>query len=340
MKAVLQLLLPCSFRRPRPKRHPVRRAPVPVILAVALILGGCSAATVSGGASLAKAGQTASLQMEQNATISADTMLRLRKAVAFNAGFNNASGDPNVRTFLSNVDAIRVALSSYGRMLESLSASYGALGDLASYDASGNFNSAFASLVKDSNQFLKTAGSSTQIPQAAASAVETGGGIAIGLVQARDVKQASRNIKALLLTVIPVLEDPKTRQNMILVNQQISGQISQAARVLFATGVYSYSPLLDDLGAPLNLKSIPSADTAVAGNARLKAGLLNVVTEEANAQAEQMAASYDKSLAALRALVPLHDSLENGAPLNLDTVIAITSQLQALAASLQAAKGK
>ncbi|MFZ0053176.1 MAG: hypothetical protein WAK96_15480, partial [Desulfobaccales bacterium] len=75
----------------------------------------------------------------------------------------------------------------------------------------------------------------------------------------------------------------------------------------------------------------------------LISGLRNVAIELANEQSDQMKASYDKSVAALKALVPLHESLENGAPLNLDTVLSITSQLQTIATSLQpakAAKGK
>jgi hypothetical protein len=278
--------------------------------------------------------------MEENATLSSDAMLNLRKAVAFNDGFNGQIGNSSSQTFLKNVGEIQDNLSQYAKMLESLSGAYSALGDLAAYDAVGTFNTSFSSLAKDSNQFLQSIHSSVQIGPVTSSAVKAGGGIVIGLVQAKEVKDASRAIKVLLQTVIPVFDDPRTRELLILNKEEVTGQIDQAAETLFFTGVYSYSPLLDDLGGPMNFKSNPQSDSVVVKNPKLQQGLRNVAIETASEQTDQLAASYDKSVAALKALVPLHESLENGAPLNVNGLLAIVNQLHTIATSLQPAKGK
>lgn len=311
-----------------------------IVIASALTLGGCASATLTAGANLAKVGQTATAQMEQNATISSAEMLTLRKAVAFNDGFNGQAGNTESSAFLTNVDAIQSKISQYAKMLESLASTYSALGDLASYDAVGSFNTSFATFDGDANKFLQSVSPTSQIPQEAASAVKVGGGIAIGFIQANEIKDASRIIKDKLKIIIPIMENEKTKELLLLDKKQIKGQIQQASETLYACGVYSYGPLLDDLGAVLNFKSNSQSDSIVAKNAKLKSGLLNVAIELANEQTDQMEASYDKSVAALKALVPLHESLENGAPLNLDTVLAITSQLRTIAESLQITKGK
>src|SRR5208337_1141864 len=233
-----------------------------IIIASALALGGCSSATLTSGANLAKAGQTAALQMEQNATNSSTTMLSFRKAVAFNDGFNGKIG--NSVAYLTNADAIQSKISQYAKMLESLASTYSALGDLASYDAVGSFNTSFASFDKDANTLIKSLQPTAQIPQETATAVQAGGGIVIGFIQAKKIKDASRIIKAKLQIIIPIMDDPNTKELLILNKQDSTGVIDVAAETLFDCGVYSYGPLLDDLGGALNLKSNSQSDTIVA----------------------------------------------------------------------------
>jgi hypothetical protein len=309
-------------------------------VAATIALSGCSSVTLTAGANLAKVGQTTADQMEQNATISVDAMSGLRKAVAFNDGFNNAIGNPASASFLKSMTDVQTKVSQYAKMLESLSAAYAALGDLASYDAVGGFNTAYAALVKDSNQFLQTTGTPKRIPATASSVVAAGAGVFVGYVQAEKVKDASRAIEKWLRAIIPILDDPATRKLLILNKQAAVAQISQAAATLFATGVYSYDPLLDVLGAPLNLKSTAQSDAVVAKNPKIKSGLSNVAIELANEQSDQIAAAYDASVAALKALLPLHQSLENGAPLNLGTLQTIVDRLQSIATSIETTKGK
>jgi hypothetical protein len=301
---------------------------------------GCSTQTLSSGASLAKVGQTASIQMEQNATISASSILALKKAVAFNDGYNKQVGNADSQAFLANMTAIQGRLSQFGRWLESLSSSYSALGDLASYDAVGNFDSSIEALATNTADFAGAVGKPITIPPDTTATVKVAGGLVLGSIQAHEVKSASRKIEGLLTNVIAALDEPSTKKQLVAIQREVAGQIDQAAAVLFANGISSYAPLLDDLGSPLGLKSIANVDSLVANKTNVLAGLRNVAVELANEQVDSQEASYDKSLAALKALVPLHQSLEHGAPLNLTAIMNIVNQLQQLAAMFPAPKTK
>jgi hypothetical protein len=301
---------------------------------------GCSTQTLSSGASLAKVGQTAAIQMEQNATISARSILALKKAVAFNDGYNKQVGNADSKAFLANMTAIQGRLSQFGRWLESLSSSYSAMGDLASYDAFGNFDSSIGALATNTANFAGAVGKPITIPPDATATVKVAGGLVIGSIQAHEVKSASRKIEGLLTNVIAVLDEPGTKKQLVAIQREVAGQIDQAAAVLFANGISSYAPLLDDLGSSLGLKSIANADSLVVNKTNVLAGLRNVAVELSNEQVESQEAAYDKSLAALKALVPLHQSLEHGAPLNLNAIVNTVNQLQQLAAMFPPPKTK
>ena len=317
---------------------PVVAAGIVVLLGV--LLAGCSTAALTAGANLAKVGQTAATETEQNVTLSGNTVTSLKRAVAFNDGFNGQIGNPSSQEFLTNMTAIQRDLSQYGKMLGSLSGSYVGLGELAGYDSAGSFNSSIDTLATDAKNFGSTIGKPVNFPTEATSGIKAAGGFFIGQAQARDVKDASRKIELILKQVIALLDDSATREKLIPVQTLVGGQIEQAAETLFLTGANSYGPLMDDLGVPLGLKSTSASDAAVKGNIRLQAGLRNVAIERGQEQIDLMADSYDTNLAALNALIPLHDSLQNDEALDLTAISSLIGQLQIIAASLQPTKGK
>lgn len=306
----------------------------------ALALGACSSLTLTDAATLSRAGQAASLQMEQNASVSAETLTALKRAVAFNDGFNNAVGNPDSQKFVADEAIIQTNLARYAKALTSLSSAYAALGDLAGYDASGSFNTAMDKLAADTQSFIAGIDPAIKVPAVVPVAARSFGGIVISSMQADAIVDASAQIEQQLKTLIDVLKERDTRKLLVLNSAMVQGQLTQAAAEGFASGAYSYAPLLDSLGAPLNLKSTAKADELVPKNEKLLAGLRNVVITEAGGPADALGASYDKSLAALDALVPLHESLQNGAPLNLATLTAIVGKLQSIATALQPGKGK
>lgn len=305
-----------------------------------LLLTGCSTLTLTDGANLAKAGQAAASQMQKNAILSADAVLGVRKAVAFNDGFNGQIGNPSSAKFLKNLSDIQARQAQYGKLLQSLASAYSALGDLATYDAVGNFNTSLNALASDTKKFAGTVGAQINIPSEATSVIRVAGGQAIASAQVSEVKKGSRKIEVILKQVIAVLDAPDTREKLIPAQDHVVGQIDQAAVILFSAGIYSYSPLLNELGKPLGMKSTSTSDKDVSKNKKVQAGLRNVAIELAREQIASQVASYDKSLAVLKALVPLHDRLQNGAPLNLAMLTDFTNQLQSIADALQPSKGK
>lgn len=317
-----------------------RRSLLLVAMLVGVVLSGCTGQTLTSGASLAKAGQGAATQMDQNITLSGSSLTNLRQAVAFNAGFNNQVDNSDSAAFFVNIATIQANLGQYSKLLESLSASYSALGDLASYDAAGSFDTAIGNLTTDTTKFASAVGSPITVPSDVTSGVKQVGAFVIGYFQAEEIKDASAKIETVLEQIIPILDNPATRTKLIPVQTQVTGQINQAAVTLFDEGIYSYDPLLDSLGAPLGMKSTAASDAAVVKNQRVEAGLRNVMNESTDAQTAAIAASYDKSLAALKALLPLHESLQKDAPLNFGTLTAIVSQLQSLAIALEPASTK
>ncbi len=312
-----------------------------VVIVNGLCLAGCATTSViNSGANLAKVGQTTAIQMGENITLSENSIVALKKAVAFNDGYNGVAGNPGSETFLTNIESIQSKLDKYGSMIDKLSSSYSALGDLAGYNAVSNFNSSIDSLATSATNFASAIGKTIVIPTEVKSGVNTIGGFVLGAVQAENVKNASQQIEVVLKQVINVLDDPGTKAKLIPVQKEVEGQISQAADVLYFNGVYSYGPLLDELGSPLGFKSTSTSDSIVTKNDKIKKGLNYVAVEIAQEQVIAQGTSYDKSLAALKALIPLHESLQKGAPLNMNTVLNIINQLQDISTSIQPVKEK
>lgn len=330
-----------------------RRSPAAIALRVAplggLLLAGCASATLGQGITLSKAGQTAAQQIEQNAVLSADSITALRRAVAFNDGYAGAIGNPASAGFLQHMRSIQGKQRAYAQLLGSLANAYAALGDLAAYDSAGSFNTAISALAGDASKFGNAVGAKIEIPSQVVQGVSTVGGLALSELRARRVKTASGKIETILKTVIAVLDDPHTRTLLIPAEEQTTGVIDQATDSLLLSGVYGgYAAIADQLGAPLGLKTNDKAEAEIASDAepmpKVRAGLRNVIVELGAERTEQVGASYDASLKALRALLPLHEKLAKGAPLDLSGAADVTAQLQSIAASLQpspqSAKGK
>jgi hypothetical protein len=316
---------------------------IPALIAgiLAMVLAACtsSSTTLSNVDTLAKAGQAAAQQMEQNAIVSASAVTQVRVAVAFDDGYNNVVGNPASSGYLANITAAQAAMQQYAKMLESLSAAYAALGSLASYDASGNFNTAIGTLGKDAQTFLTTVKSKEQIPSDVTSAIGAVGGAIIGGIQASKAKEASSKIEAVLKQVITVLQNPSTKAVLVGVLSDVQDHIKGAAEDVYKAGIYSYTPVLNQVGAPLGFTANSTADAKVQGSIALKRAFFNVEDELVNEQYAAIGDSYDKSVKALQALIPMHDALQADAPINAQSIEAFISQLQGLATSIQPPKG-
>src|SRR6185312_9530319 len=124
--------------------------------------------------------------------------------------------------------------------LESLAASYAALGNLASYDATGNFNSSITTLVADAKTFGDTIKEPIDVPPDATAGIKAVGGIAISAIQEHWVKEASEQIEAVVTKIILVLDNPNTEAKLVPAQHRAAQEVSDAAELLFKRGFYSY----------------------------------------------------------------------------------------------------
>ena len=305
---------------------------------VAAMLSACGSPVPGDGAGLAKAGQTAATRMQQAATLSAATYAALNRAVVFDAGFGNDMDDPATQEFMKQEAGIQTTLSAYAAMLDALAAAYATLGNLAAFNAEGNFGPAADSLCASAARLVD---SMARTPTRAnpCQRASAGAGMIIGSLQAQHVLDASNRIEIVLRTVIPILADPARRNLIVMNNGLVQRQIVGVATDLFSAGVYSCAPLLDALGAPLNLKSVSAVDALVARNPNLRRGCLNAVSVSARDAVSTAGAAYDKTVDALNALLKQHENLKAGVPLDFAAIGMILSNLQGLASRLQAPKG-
>jgi hypothetical protein len=329
--------LMCRLSGSAVKRRPpfrLRTYPLPVVLLLISYasISGCAtvpSATMSGGAELARAGEAAALQMQQNVTISEQSLALFRQAAAFNDGFNATPGAS--AQFVQNVETIQSSLAQYGALLQSLASAYSAMDELAEYGGASSFDSAMSSLSSDAQQFGNKIGKSITISSGVTKGIQEGGNVLIGSIQTKKVVQASTQIESVLKQVIAALSDPNVRGAMLPIQPELQGEVDQAALVMYTQGVYSYRPIVDSLGAPLGLQSVSNADAIVRANGRLQAGLSRVVNETMNNQIAAAQKSYEAGLAALKALLKQHHSLEAGEPVTVHNILGLLGRLKALA---------
>jgi hypothetical protein len=317
----------------------------PFVIAAALIAGtllnGCTQSTLTAATSLSKAGQAAATQMEQNATLTSNQFAALQTAEIFHRNFvanrspDNVAADKQID---QNLAELQKQLTARAKFLDSLSAAYAALGVLAGYDASGSFATAYAGLVTDANGLL-TALKRTPIPSGTANDIQQIGGLIVGLVQQHQIIEASRKIRPVLEAVITAMADKTSEAQFIGLLTIASQETLVAASDLYSAHLYSVSPLIDRMGMPLGLTSASNVDQLVDKNPNVRSGMNAVLSARTANQTQIITANYEKSIAALQALLPLHDALEKGAPLDLTQISAIISELQSLSNALKQAKG-
>lgn len=301
-----------------------------VLFATSILLSGCATvptATLQNAASLAKAGEAASLQMETSLTISQKSLDLYRKAVAFNDGFNSAPASVQLEM---NMASIEQRLTQYRSLVQSLFVAYSAMDSLAEYGGATGFDSAITGLSASVSRFGDAVGKPVHLSAGLQKGIQEGGNLLVGSIQVKKLVTASRAIDGSLKQVIAILSDPTVRAAIVPIKGEMQGVVGQAAEILYSKGVYSYGPILNQFGAPFGLHATAKADQAVRANKRLQAGLFAVVNETVNSQVARSKQTYDLELGALRALVAQHTKFEKGEPISLQNLAGIVSNLQAL----------
>lgn len=322
--------------RTRPGRSAIslRRAS----LALLVLLAGCGAQqTLTAGATLGAAGQKAALAMKQAAVLSGEQLETARMARTFSEAYlPNPQGAALEADNARQFEEIEQKLAARAKFLDSLSASYGALGDLAAYDAAGKFNTAFAGLTKDT-QGLLAALHAEPLPATPVGVVQQFAGIAVSLAQREQVVAASRAMQPLLQRAIDAMTADAVHYKRLLTIYV--AHTNDAARSLYVGNALSVASVVERLGAPSGLKPVPDVDRVVNANPRLRRALHAVIDPRILDMQQGLVGEYDKSLAALVKLKALHASLEQGQPLDLEALIAIIDELQKTAKLVVPAKG-
>jgi hypothetical protein len=280
--------------------------------------------------------------MAQNTTISAASLQSLREGMAFTDGYNGTVGASDAT--ILKVVALQTNLNNYSKMLSSLATAYAALNSESTYNGSGNFNTAIRTLATDVNAFATGAGAKTAPLPAAASAIvgEVGGQI-ISMVQAAHVKADSQRIAIQLDQIIKILQEDDMRDKVVPSEILLMNDTTAAAQILYDSGVYSYTPIANQLGAPLGLTATSTADATIQDKSKclphacMLNGFHNVEAEYAKMQAESIGASYDASFKALQNLQALHQKLQTGQPIDASAITSDIAQLQSIATSLKTA---
>jgi hypothetical protein len=319
------------------------RIKVPLLLVAVAAVSGCAQQALTAGSNLGTAGNKAALAMEQAAVLSSDQVTQLQTARQFDAAFTAVAGGhaANANQAMTDQESAKIAdledqLAKRAQFLDSLAKTYAALGALASYNAAGDFNTAFGGLVADANGFLKAV-ERPQLPTQATNVIEQVGGLFVSYLQSRQVIAASKAIRGPLNAVTAAME---ARQDSYLGLQDIYVRATREAAVdLYSRNLLSVSPVLDQIGGPLGLKSVANADQLVHTNKASQAGINAAIHARITQLTANIGATYKKSLEALEALPEMHNHLENGVPLDLSEISRIVSELQNLAKNIKQTKG-
>lgn len=319
-------------------RDQTRRLKVLLLCAgMATCLGGCAAGTLTAGARLAAAGQTAADQMSQNVTISSRTYDQAATALAFLDGYNGAINAS--QPLLDQISLLQKNLGRYTRVLNDLGAAYGELGALSGYDSAGIFTTSVNGLSTDIDSLATALGSNASpIPSGAAAGIGAIGGQILTGIQARDVKRRSKEIEVQLGRLIALLQQDGVEDKIVPAEGMLANDMHQASQQLVDAGVFSYAQLADQVGAPFGLTSGPQADAVIKDpvyGPRVRRGLDNVSLALAQARIRTIRQNYEASLKLLVALQAAHAKLDRGEPLDLGAISDCVGQLRTLAAALK-----
>jgi len=308
-----------------------RMLPVGAGVLSAALLAACSSGTLTSAGTLSKAGQTAAGAAGQAAVASGDQYAAYKDTEIYLHGFaGTPSEDP---ALIAVEDKNEAELTSRAQLFASLAKAYASLGNLAGYDASTEFQGDIQTLFSNINAYQKAV-KQPQVNAKATELVPPAAGALVGLVQGQMVITASNQIRQQVVNVIAIMSDPQVRAQFVGTKTYIVNELALNAETLMQRGLLSPKSYFTAMGQPLGMDV--SDDFA----ARLKTdkfatqGINALVASKVREQVALVGSSYDSSLAALKALLPLHDKLAAGTPLDLTQIDQIVQQIQTIAAGI------
>jgi hypothetical protein len=307
--------------------------PLGTTLAIVVLLGGCTQTTLTAGGDLGTAGQKAALAMKQATVLSDDQLAGLQRAMTFHnryiAAKANVTPDETTAKAVADFEAI---VATQNKFLESLAATYAALAALADSDPGVKFNTAFAGVVTDTNSFTKALSpNSTGLPKTPTTVVQQVGSFLVSLLQRQQVIKASEQIRVPLQAAIDTMSQQEQVYEVTL--HIYVAENRKALSDLYRAHLLSCAPVVDGMGSVISEKSVPNTDQLLNSSKALAAATEPFCDPSQAMQRleTQLIESYETSLKALRALLPLHDKLEAGETLDLSSLIGLVNQIKPLA---------
>lgn len=271
-------------------------------------LSACADSTLKIAVDLGKAGQTAASNANQAAVVSADQFATYRDGEVFDHAY--VYGPPQDAAATSKEDANQKELNARADLFTSLSKAYASLGDLAGSDASTTAEARIKTL-------FDTVGSYAAVVKPVSAIVAPVAGEIVKAVQAQKAIVAADQIKVQLNNIIGIMENHSISIRYLSDKKSIIKEMAGNATILLDRGLLSAKPAAEAMGKPFGLAPVDNFDAKLRTDPRARAGMNAVITSHLVQSVERVGTAYDDSLKALKALLPEHDKLDAGVPLDL-----------------------
>lgn len=253
--------------------------------------------------------------------------------------------EPPGAGMLDSLHKLNRALAARAAMMGALANTYTAFGELASYGAAQQTESALDNLAGAGQAYAGALDVQwPPIASAAGKIAALAGGWLVAGVQARQLREASILIRQRLEAIIRVME--KERQALSLIREEIVRGNQQTAIALWRLGIGSPFPIIEsqigsfgltvDQGAlERRMNEMPAAERA-----QLRAAIDSVIDLRARRKQALEADLVEANIDALRRLVAEHRAFEHDKPLDLQAVSEQISRMRAIVEQINQASAQ
>ena len=305
-----------------------------LLFLTSIVLSGCASKTLPTAVTLSAKGQEAVAAFYAKTLLSDAKLQTLNNMLIFNKEYEidvlglSAESDKQQEIWQELKD-YQTYIRTNTPWLKSLQDAYAALGELASYDATGNFDAAYKNLVTQTNS-LATKLTGATLPSLATDVFGKAAAQALVLYQKNKIILASKAIKAQLETTLGILSDAEIKSALLLLPEHYLRTARQTLSYLSKNNLIATSPLINELVSPLDMKASANADQTMQHNKKLNDLFQKYFDEtKMRPQIESLGATYEENIKLLQALVKLHATLEQSGSFDFTQINILISEMQA-----------
>jgi len=306
------------------------------LLPVLLVLGlaACAQPKIEEARGLAQEGLQAATRLQQGAQSVYAGFAETRKLEAIELGLVTESARaPTINE--EHLARITVALRERVTIAAQLVSVYAAFGDLAQFDARGEFETSLGDTIESINAFA-AAVNLNPIGNLAGEIVEISGGLIASEVQRRRLLEANDLILQALRGYSEMLHDERGEAFVVGAAQDTVGRRYAVTRALWDKGLLNAKAIVDELVSKQGLKLVSAGDMT-SKNAALDAAMNAYFDFAVEEQRALVQAEYDTSRRLIDALIAGHETFAQEQSVSFDAILAFGRELVAIAERLQAA---